>query len=246
MTAVWATFVRELRAYFLSPLGYVVLFLFLLANGWVFASVVSILNDPRAAAGQPLELFFSTFFLWFVLVFFAPALTMRLLAEERKSGSIEVLMTAPVTEGQVVLGKYLGVLVFYLFLWLPTVLYTLILSAYAEVDWGPIAAGYLGVVGIGALLLAAGLFASAVVADQLVAAILAFALMVPLVFGGLLLELLVDAPWLQDVLAYVNVIQHQQDFAQGIVDTRRLVYYLSATVFFLFLASRSLEGNKWR
>ena len=170
----------------------------------------------------------------------------RLLAEERKSGSIEVLMTAPVTEGQVVLGKYLGVLVFYLFLWLPTVLYTLILSAYAEVDWGPIAAGYLGVVGIGALLLAAGLFASAVVADQLVAAILAFALMVPLVFGGLLLELLVDAPWLQDVLAYVNVIQHQQDFAQGIVDTRRLVYYLSATVFFLFLASRSLEGNKWR
>jgi len=244
MRAVLATFTRELRAYFLSPLAYVVLFFFLVVNGFIFTIIVDYLNDPRAPAGQPLEYFFTAFW-WIVLLFMIPALTMRLLAEERNSGSIEVLMTAPVTEDQVVVGKYLGALAFYVFLWLPTVLYGVILEAYAEVDWGPVAAGYLGFVLIGAFFLAIGLLASALTRNQLIAAIITFAVLLLLTLGVTLLEGLIDASWAKSTLSYLNVISHQDDFARGIVDTRRLVYYLSGTVFFLFLTARTLENNKW-
>lgn len=246
MTAVWATLVRELRAYFLSPLAYVVLFFFLLVNGFVFTLVLSLLNDPMQPAGQPLDIFFTSLFLWIFLLFMTPALTMRLLAEERSSGSIEVLMTAPVTEGQVVVGKYLGALLFYAFLWVPTVVYAVLVHVHTPIDWSTVAAGYLGILGIGALMLALGVFASSLTDNPLIAAILAFALNIPLVFGPLLLGDLVSASWLQDALAYVNLYEHQVDFSQGIVDTRRCVYYLSTIVFFLFLSARTLEGNKWR
>lgn len=246
MTAVWATFVREIRAYFLSPLAYLVLFFFLLVNGILFALVVSHLNNPTQPAGQPLDIFFAGLFFWIFLIFLTPVLTMRLLAEERSTGSIEVLMTAPVTETQVVLGKYLGALVFYVFLWLPTVLYCVLVHVHAPLDWSTVAAGYLGIFGIGALMLALGVFASSLTDNPLIAAVLAFALNIPLVFGPLLLEGLVNAPWLQDALAYVNLYDHQLDFSRGILDTRRAVYYLSSVVFFLFLSARALEGNKWR
>jgi len=244
MKAVLATFNRELRAYFLSPLAYVVLFFFLVVNGFVFAIIVDYLNDPRAPAGQPLDYFFTAFW-WLILLAAVPALTMRLLAEERNSGSIEVLMTAPITENQVVLGKYLGCLTFYVFLWLPTVLYGVVLETYTEVDWGPVAAGYLGLFLIGALFLAIGLFASALTRNQLIAAIITFALLLLLILGVALVQNLIDTPWLQNTLAYMNALDHQEEFSRGIVDSRRLVFYLSGTVFFLFLTARVLENNKW-
>lgn len=246
MTGILATFLRELRAYFFSPLAYGVMTLLLLVNGGVFWLIVSFLNDPRAQFGAPLQLFFGqTIFFWLVLLFVAPVLTMRLISEERRSGTIEVLMTAPVTEGQVILGKYLAALVFYVFLWAPTLIYAAIIDYHSEVDWGPIAAGYIGVVGIGALFLAVGTFASALSRNQLVAATLTFAMLVPLFAFGLL-ENLVNSDLLKQVFSYLNLWQHMDDFGKGIVDTRQLVYYLSATVLFLFLAARSLEAKKWR
>jgi len=127
VTGILANFLRELRAYFFSPLAYGVMTLLLLVNGGVFWVIVSFLNDPRAQFGAPLQLFFGqTIFFWLVLLFVAPVLTMRLISEERRSGTIEVLMTAPVTEGQVIVGKYLAALVFYVFLWAPTLDYELI------------------------------------------------------------------------------------------------------------------------
>jgi ABC-2 type transport system permease protein len=243
--AVWATFLRELRAYFFSPLAYVVLFFLLVANGVIFAIIVGYLNDPMAPAGRPFDYFFNNFVFWAMQLFGAPVLTMRLLAEERRSGSIEVLMTAPVTENQVVVGKYLGALTFYIFLWLPTVLYGVILESYTDVDWGPVAAGYLGLVLIGALFLSIGLFASSLTRNQLIAAIITFALLLLLVLGVALLGNLVDTPWLSDTLAYLNTLDHQEELSHGIVDTRRLVLYVSGTVFFLFLTARTLENNKW-
>jgi ABC-2 type transport system permease protein len=246
LTGILATFLRELRAYFFSPLAYGVMTLLLLVNGGVFWLIVSFLNDPRAQFGAPLQLFFGqTIFFWLVLLFVAPVLTMRLISEERRSGTIEVLMTAPVTEGQVILGKYLAALVFYVFLWAPTLIYAAIIDYHSEVDWGPIAAGYIGVVGIGALFLAVGTFASALSRNQLVAATLTFAMLVPLFAFGLL-ENLVNSDLLKQVFSYLNLWQHMDDFGKGIVDTRQLVYYLSATVLFLFLAARSLEAKKWR
>jgi ABC-2 type transport system permease protein len=246
MRAVWATFTRELRAYFFSPLAYVVLFFFLVVNGIVFTLVISFLNDPRSPGGPPLTLFFGgTFFFWLTLIFLLPVLTMRLLSEEYRSGSIEVLMTAPVTETQVVAGKYLAALVFYLFLWLPTLAYSGIVAHFNKVDWGPVAAGYLGVVGIGAMFLAVGLFASAMTKNQLVAAIITFALLIFLFAVGFL-ENLVTSDLAKRAIGYVNLLDHMDEFAKGIVDSRHLVYYLTATLFFLFLTSRALEDRKWR
>jgi len=237
---------RELRAFFFSPLAYIVAALLLLVNGLVFWLIVSYLNDPRAQFGAPLELFFGqTIYFWLVLVFVAPVLTMRLLSEERRSGTIEVLMTAPVTAGQVVVGKYLAALLFYCFLWLPTVAYPLLLAYFEEVDWGPILAGYLGVLGIGAVFLAVGLLASSLTKSQLVAAILTFAMLIPLFTFGLLENLFNDES-VRQMLSYLNLWQHMEEFGKGIVDTRRLVYYVSATVLFVFLSARALESRKWR
>ncbi len=246
MSGLIASFLREIRAYFFSPLAYSVLALLLLVNGFVFWIIVSFLSDPRAQIGAPLEYFFGqTFFFWLVLLFVTPILTMRLLAEERRSGTIEVLMTAPVTEGQVVVGKYLAALVFYIFLWVPTLAYALILEKYADVDWGPVASGYLGVLGIGALFLAAGVFASTLSRSQLVAALLTFVVLIPLFTFGLI-ENLVNNETLKQAFSFLNLWQHMDDFGKGVVDTRRLVYYASATVFLLFLAARALEVKKWR
>lgn len=247
MTGVWANLVRELRAYFFSPLAYVVLTLIMLINGFVFTLIVSFLNDPRSSgAAAPLQLFFGqTLFFWLVLLFVAPVLTMRLLSEERRSGTIEVLMTAPVSEAQIVVGKYLAALIFYIFLWLPSLVYAGVVAHYSELDWGPVASGYLGVFGIGALFLSVGTWASTLSRNQLVAAIATFAMLMPLfVFG--LLESLFNSETLKTAFGYLNLWQHMDEFAKGIVDTRRLVYYLSASVFFLFLAARSLEVKKWR
>jgi ABC-2 type transport system permease protein len=154
-------------------------------------------------------------------------------------------MTAPVTAGQVVVGKYLAALLFYCFLWLPTVAYPLLLAYFEEVDWGPILAGYLGVLGIGAVFLAVGLLASSLTKSQLVAAILTFAMLIPLFTFGLLENLFNDES-VRQMLSYLNLWQHMEEFGKGIVDTRRLVYYLSATVLFVFLSARALESRKWR
>ncbi len=247
MNSVVVTFVRELRAYFVSPLAYAIGACFVFIHGISFAILVGYLNDAPSSVGAPMEIFFGgTIFFWLALMFVGPVLPMQLLSEERRSGGLEILMTAPVTEGQVVLGKYLASLAFYVVLWSPTLLYSLILWAYSDaVDWGPIASAYLGVFAIGAMFLAIGVFASAVSRSQIVAAVLAFSLIFGLLAIGLL-EFLVVSEISRELLGYVNLIQHMDDFARGIVDTRRLVYYLSVSVFFLILSSRTLALNKWR
>lgn len=246
MRAILAICWRELRAFFFSPLAYVLATLFLIINGIVFWIIVSYLTDPRAPIGAPMELFFGqTVYFWLVLLFLTPVLTMRSLAEERNSGTLETLLTAPVTEGQIVLGKFFGVLAAYLFLWLPTLVYAFIVASHSELDWGPVAAGYLGVLGIGSLFLSVGVFASALSRSQMVAALIGFAVLVLLFSAGLVGNLL-NTGALQDAFTYLDLWQHMGDFAKGIVDTRPLVYYLSATTLFLFLAGRALETRKWR
>lgn len=246
MNGIVATLVREVKAFFFSPMAYVVLASFLFINGIGFVTLVSYLNDFPSAPGAPLEYFFGgTILFWLAMGFVGPVLPMRLLSEERRSGTIEVLMTAPVTETQVVVGKYLAAVGFYLFLWFPTLVYVAVMAHYADIDWGPVAASYLGVVGIGALFLALGLFASALSRNQIVAAIVGFALVFVLFIFGLL-EFLVNNPTFKEVLGYLNLLQHMEDFGKGIVDTRRLVYYLSAIIFFLFLTGRTLAAKKWR
>jgi ABC-2 type transport system permease protein len=246
MKGILANFSREFRAYFFSPMAYIVAALLLVINGVVFWLIVSFLNDPRAAIGAPLQLFFGqTFFFWLVLIFVAAVLTMRLLSEERRSGTIEVLMTSPVTEGQVVVGKFLAAFAFFAFLWLPTLAYPALLAYYSEVDWGPVATGYLGILGIGSLFLAMGVLASSLTRSQLVAAVITFAGLVFMIVVGFVENLVTDESWKQ-VVGNLNLMQHMDDFGKGVIDTRWLVYYLSATVLLLFLSARVLENKKWR
>jgi len=237
---------RELLAYFSSPLAYVILTAFLFINGYVFYLIVAFLNDPRTQAMAPLRLIFGgTIFFWLFLLFVVPVITMRLLAEERRTGTLEVLLTSPVSEGQVVVGKFLAAFVFYLFLWLPTLVYVWILASHARIDVGPVLAGYLGIALLGVLFLSVGLLTSALVRNQIVAAILAFAVLV-VVFSLGLVENLVNGALAKGILGYMNLWNHMDDFARGIVDTRHVVYALSLAGLFLFLATKALEASKGR
>ena len=247
MTKTFAIVRRELVAYFSSPLAYIVLTAFLLMQGYIFSIIVSFLNNPMTQAMTPLRLFFGgTVFFWLFLLFIVPVITMRLIAEERRSGTIEVLLTSPVTEAQVVIGKFLAALIFYLVLWLPTVLYVVVLKQHSTIDIRPVLAGYLGVMLIGFMFLAVGTFTSTLTNNQLIAAIMAFAALVVLFSIGLLEQLLVSSSWLREALGYMNLWTHMDDYAKGIVDTRHVVYELSVGLLFLFLAAKSLEVKKWR
>lgn len=243
MKAVLATYLRELRAYFLSPLAYVVAFFFLAINGLLFGLMVTQLAQPGAPSGPPMGYFFGS--TWLILIVLGTILPMRLLSEELRSGSIEVLMTAPITEGQVVAGKYLAALSFFALLWVPTLAYAGILAHYGEVQWGPIAAGYLSVILVGALFLAVGTFASAMTKSQLIAAVVTFAILIVLFLVGLLEQLATAEHW-KNAFGYLDISAAMDELGKGVVDTRRLVYYVSTTVFFLFLTSRALEDRKWR
>jgi ABC-2 type transport system permease protein len=223
----------------------VVLFFLLVLDGVVFSLIVTILSDPLQPPGRPFDYFFGGFPFWLIVLFAVPVITMRLLAEERKSGSIEVLMTAPISEGQVVAGKFLAALAFWVVLWLPTVLYAVILERYGDVDWGTLGAGYLGILLLGAFFLSIGIMTSALTRNQIVAAVAAFSLSLLVFFVGFVTGL-VDQPRLQELTGYVSVIDHMDELRRGIVDTRRLVYYLSGTFLFLFVAARALEDRKWR
>ena len=236
---------REWRAYFLSPLAYVILAAFLVMNGLIFYAIVSFLNSPNAPKGQALPYLFTNTYFWIFNLFVVPIIAMRLFAEERKSGTIEILLTAPVTETEVVLGKWTGALGFFLTLWAPTLIYVWILRSQVPIDLGPVAAGYLAIVLLGAYFLSVGTFASTLTKNQIVAAILAFGMLIPIFSVGLLETILSD-PSKRDLLGYFNLWDHMDEFARGIVDTRRIVYYVSATVFFLFLAVSSLTAKKER
>jgi len=237
---------RELISYFSSPLAYVVLTAFLFVNGYVFYLIVAYLNDPRTPPMAAFKLLFGgTIFFWLTLLFVLPVTTMRLLAEERRTGTLEVLLTSPVSEAQVVLGKFLAAFVFYLFLWAPTLVYVAILAHYSKLDPLPVLAGFLGIALLGVLFLSIGTFTSALVRNQIIAAILAFAVLV-IIFSIGLVENLAGAAALKGALSYMNLWEHMDDFGKGIVDTRHVVYNLSLAGLFLFLATKALEASKGR
>jgi ABC-2 type transport system permease protein len=247
MTKILAIVRRELIAYFSSPLAYIVLTAFLLMQGYIFYIIVSFLNNPMTQAMTPLRLFFGgTVFFWLFLLFTVPVITMRLLAEERRSGTIEVLLTSPVTEGQVIAGKFLAALLFYVVLWLPTLIYVVLLKQHSSIDLRPVMAGYLGVLLVGFLFLAVGTFTSTLTNNQLIAAIIAFAALIALFSIGLVEQLLVSSSVIRDALGYMNLWTHMDDYAKGIIDTRHVVYELSVGLLLLFLAAKSLEVKKWR
>lgn len=247
MRRVLAMFGRELRSYFYSPIAYIILTVFTLINGYTFWLIVAALSNPRfGGEGTVMQFFFGgTIFFYIVLSIMASVITMRLIAEEKRSGTIEVLMTAPVSDTEVIGAKFLSALVFYSILWVPTLAYVGILKAFSTPDPGPIASGYLGSILLGAMFLSIGTFSSTLTKNQIVSAVLTF-IILTLIWTAGFLGGIFDATGWAEIISYVNVFRHFESFGRGIVDTRALTYYLSTTLLFLFLAVKVLESRKWR
>ncbi len=234
---------REWLSYFYSPLGYIVLAAFWFVNGFIFSTILGYLSQPGGRSGAVLPVVFNNTFFWFFLIFFVPVIAMRLISEERKSGSIEMLLTSPVSSSTIVLGKFAAAFAFYATLWLPMFVYVLILRTLTPVDAGVFASCFLAVLLIGAFFLAVGTFASSLSKNQIVAAILGF-VMIMVIFSAGLIQSLVNDPAVKDAFSYLTIWDHMDDFARGVVDTRHVVYYVSSAALFLFLAQATLEAKK--
>jgi gliding motility-associated transport system permease protein len=245
-----ALLVREVRGYFHSPIAYIVLVFFLLITGVDFYFQVSFMNQ-RPASYSVQEAFFNSVFFWFAFVLIFPLITMRLFAEEFKLGTIEPLMTAPVRDLQVVLAKFLGALVFYIALWIPTLLYFWIFQAVthqpAAGSLGSYWGSYLMLLLLGMFYLSVGCLASVVTKNQIVAAIISFSAITLLFFLGLVQFVLLDvSSGVRDALGYFSAIEHMGTYSRGIMDTRPIVFYLSMTAFVLTLTYQAFQSRKWR
>jgi ABC-2 type transport system permease protein len=228
---------KELNTYFASPVAYVVTAFFLLVMGYFFYLLLVLTSEAsmRGVFGN----------MAVILLFVTPFLTMRLLAEEQRMGTIELLLTSPVRDWEVVLGKYLGALAFLLFMLALTLFYPLLLSRVGSPDWGPVATGYLGVLLIGAACLAIGVFASSLSQNQIVTGFIAFAI---LIIGWLLgaASNAVGGGPVGSALNYLALNTHFDDFIRGVVDSQHVVYYFILIAVFLFLATRVVEAKRWR
>jgi len=248
MRAFWPIYKRELLAFFVTPLAWVLIVVFLVVQGMHFFLLVDHFARSTDVAGDetPLSTFFgNTVLLYLVLLMLVPAMTMRLFAEERRSGTIESLMTAPVGSAGVVLAKYASVLTTYVAMWAPTALYLVILGRTGALDWHAAASAYLGVLLVGAAYLSLGLCASALTKSQFLAMIWTALVLLVLFILGVGEFVTREGTLMHEVCAHVSVWAHMQDFAGGIVDSRRLVFYGSLTVLPLFIATRAVDAWRW-
>ena len=236
---------REVESYFLSPLMYFVLTVFLVLNGFSFyVSVGDMQGNVDAAVRSFLGL--SPFF-WLNILFIPPILTMRVVAEERRSGTLEGLMTAPVSDLTVILAKYVGALSFFVAMWVPSLLYLLMLKSYGALpDTGVLITSYLGIVLLGGLLIAVGVLASAVSPNQVIAAILGIVFNLIFWYGAPLLSVQMPPGGLRASLEHVSVLFHfQNSFGKGVVDTGIVAVYVVGVSVCLFLAVRAIESRRW-
>jgi ABC-2 type transport system permease protein len=229
---------RELNAYFASPVAYVVSAAFLVVMGLLFGFVLGAPLQYREANLSPVLGSAPV-----ILLLVAPALTMRLLSEEQRSGTIELLLTAPVRDWEVVLGKFLASLGLYLTMLALTLYYPLLLIVFGNPDRGILASGYLGVVLLGASFLSIGLLASSLTQNQVVAAMISFGLILLLWLVSFLSNIVTGQA--ADIITYVSIIGHYGDFMKGLVSSKDVIYYLSIIAGALFLATRSLETRRW-
>jgi len=255
MTGIWAVIRKELTVYFSTPIFYITGFFFLVLGGYFFYSntvYYSLLsfqgaqNPQLAAMLNPHQMIFRPLLGTLAIIFLmmVPLLTMRLLAEEKRSGTAELLFTYPLKDWAVILGKFFAALLVYAVLLLFTVSYTAVFASFARLDWGPILSGYLGLILLGGACLSLGLFASSLTENQIIAAVVAFGLLLLFWLIGWQAEL--GASGFGGFFADLSMLEHFENFIRGVIDTKDLVYYLSFIYFFLFLTKRQLESRRWR
>ncbi|MCU0663355.1 MAG: ABC transporter permease subunit [Myxococcota bacterium] len=227
---------REFRAYFNSPVAYFVITVFLVMVGILF--FVPFFAQDRASMRD----FFAL--VPFLLIFFGPAITMRLIAEERRSGTLEMLLTMPVRDTDVIVGKFIAALGLFLVALLLTLPYAFTVSTFGELDWGPVMGGYLGLLLLGAATLAIGLFASSQTENQIVAFVVALIITMFFTMVDRFAAFMpaVAVPFVE----FLSISTHFENAARGVVDSRDVLYFLSLTALALFLSFRALEARRWR
>ena len=230
MHEIWTLTKRELHAYFDSPAAYVVLSVFLLFTGWFFGSTLFLENVAS------LRSVFNI--VPFIFLFFIPAITMSTFAEERRAGTLELLLTFPVRDWQIIAGKLLAVSLFLLVAIALTAFYTMTVSLLGDLDFGATVGGYLGLFLLGTTCGAIGIFASSLTRNQIVAFILGFAI----IFALFLLDKITTfvPGTLAGVLQYLGIDFHYQNLLRGVIDTRDVLYYLSMTAFAFLLTAYTL------
>jgi ABC-2 type transport system permease protein len=228
---------KELQSFFYSPVAYIVFASFLMIVGYLFWVI---LISSRMASLEPM-----LYNAAFILLLASPVLTMRLVSEEKKSRTIELLLTSPISPAEIIAGKFLACFTLYLVLILLTVQYPLVLSAYStEFDMGPVYSGYIGLVLLGAAFISMGLFASTLTENQIIAAMVSF--------GGLVLFWIFG--WAKhafdnafgQILGNLSIFDRYAEFLRGIVDSGNVIFFVVFTLTWLFLATRVLESDRWR
>jgi ABC-2 type transport system permease protein len=254
MRNVLAIAEKELRAYFASPIAYVVIGFFALLYGYFFYALLSYFERQSMSAGMgggPQTMNINQMLIGPVLVnstviflFLFPLITMRTYAEEKRSGTIELLLTSPVTDFEIILGKFSGAMLLYIAMLAVTVIHIGLLFIYGNPEWKPILTGYLGMILMGGCFLSTGLFISSLTKNQIVAAAATFGVFLMLWVINWIGSFV--GPTTQAVLAHLSITDHFDDFSRGIIDTKHLIYYVSFIAFGLFLTMKSVDSERWR
>ncbi len=255
-----AIYIREIKSYFTSPIFYIIGTVFMISVGntfrdslFSFATTTMRLLRSHANYGGTIQLLnVNTVtvnvltFMNFLFILIVPLLTMRLYAEEKKNGTMELLMTSPITTVQVLLGKFFSCLSIYFFLMVPTLAFNVLLHIYSQgkLDWGPVLTGYFGTLLLGSTLISIGMFFSSLTENQIVAAAVTMSVLIGLwllIYSANFLR-----PPLNDFVRYLSLPEHLDSFASGLLGIKHVVYYLSMTIFWLFATGMTVESARWR
>jgi ABC-2 type transport system permease protein len=253
MRNVMAIAQKEIKAYFDSPIAYIFIGFFALLFGYFF---VALLNAFTSQSMQMMlqgggsmnvnQQLITPLFLnaSVIILFVLPSITMRTYAEEKRSGTIELLLTSPLTDVEIILGKFIGAMVLYASLLAVTVIHVATLFIFGKPEIWPVVTGYLGLLLMGGCFVSVGLLISSLTKNQIVAAMVTFAVFLMLWVIDWIGQFV--GPTAQQVLMYVSITQHLDDFVRGVLDTKHLVYYASFIGFGLFLTTRSVDSERWR
>jgi ABC-2 type transport system permease protein len=246
MRNIWTIARREYKLYFNGPIAYAVAFLFFLVMGvFIYNQLSSALESAMYQPFTPTAQMITGAIMVYLLIFTMPAITMRLLSEEQRTGTLELLLTAPIRDWELILGKWLGSFLFMSTLLAVTWIYPIILNLLTQpgIDQGPLLSGYLGLLLMAAALLAVGVAISALFSNQIVAFFISLAVVLFFFFGQ---PAAGDTSIPANVLNYLNLIMHYVPFYQGTIDIKDIMYYLSATALGLFVGTAAIEIRRWR
>jgi ABC-2 type transport system permease protein len=244
---------KELRSYFASPIAYIIIGLFALIFGRFFDVYLAFFVQrssgmgPMGGGSHNINQDMIRYLLMnsaVIILFVMPMITMRTYSEEKRSGTIELLLTSPLTDLEIIVGKFLGAMGLYCAMLAVTVAYMGILFYYGNPEWRPVVAGYLGLLLLGGCFISVGLLISSLTKNQIVAGVITFAVFLMLWIINWSADQ--SGPTMRAVLNHLSIIDHFDDFARGIIDTKHVVYYLSFITFGLFLTAKSVDSERWR